>query len=82
MEKLGQFLANDSCLWLQEIDCARESLQELDYGVRTFDDTTVRAVVLEQLKALRLTGGPAQRLYRPLEEGSPSAFKGSVWLHT
>ena len=78
MEKFGQFLADDSCLWQQAIDCAWESLQELDYGVRTFDNTTVRAVVLEQLKVLRLTRDSAQRLNRPLEDSSPSAFNGSV----
>jgi len=78
MEKLGQFLSDDSCLWQQVIDCAWESLQEFDYGVRTFDNTAVRAVVLEQLKALGLTRDSAQRLNRPLEDGSPSAFKSSV----
>ena len=78
MKKLGQFLANNCCLWQQAIDCALKSLQELYYGVRTFDNAAVRAVVLEQLKALRLTGGSAQRLNRPLEDGSPSVFNGSV----
>jgi len=78
MEKLGQFLANDSRLRQQAIEYAWESLQELDYGIRTFDNTTVRAVILEQLKTLGLTRGSTQRLNRPLEDGSPSAFDGSM----
>lgn len=68
MVKHGQFFADDSCLWSQEIDGAWESLKELDDGVCTFDNTTMRAVVFEQLKALRLTRAPAQRSNRPLKK--------------
>jgi hypothetical protein len=45
--KHGQFFADDSCLGSQEIDGAREPLKELNNGVCTFDNTAVRAVVLE-----------------------------------
>jgi hypothetical protein len=60
MEKLWQFLSDDSCLWLQKIDGTWESLQQLDDGVCTFDDTAMGAVVFEKLKPLRLTRVPAQ----------------------
>jgi hypothetical protein len=59
MKKLGQFLSDVSCLWSQKIDGAWESLQKLDDGVSTFDNTAMGAVVFEQLKPLRLTRGPA-----------------------
>jgi hypothetical protein len=47
MEKLGQFLSDDSRLWSQKIDGTWESLQQLNDGVCTFDNTTMGAVVFE-----------------------------------
>lgn len=70
MEKLGQFLADNRCLRTQDINGTRESLQQLDYGIGTFDDTTMRAVVNEKLEALRTTRNPTQRSNRSLEEWS------------
>ena len=58
MEELGQFLSDDSCLWSQKINGTWESLQQLDDGVSTFDNTAMGTVVFEQLKPLRLTRGP------------------------
>jgi hypothetical protein len=47
MEKLGQFLSDSSCLWSQKIDGTWESLQQLDDGICTFDNTAMGAVVFE-----------------------------------
>jgi hypothetical protein len=47
MEKLGQLLSDDSCLWSQKIDGTWEFLQQLDDGVCTFDNTAMGAIVFE-----------------------------------
>jgi len=47
IEKLGQFLSDLSCLWSQKIDDTWESLQQLDNGVCTFDDTAMGAVIFK-----------------------------------
>jgi len=58
MQKIGQFLADDSCLWSQEVDCTRKPLKQLDDSICAFDNTAMRAVVFKQLETLRLTRSP------------------------